>query len=128
MLAWLLRIVSTAATVISSFLAFAFLVAGGTKVANLGPHEDEFVRYELPVLPPQVARVLVGTVELTAMALLAVAAIAASNTVAVIGAGVVIAAMAGALATHVRLGDPVSKMAPPALLALLAVALIIVAA
>lgn len=118
----------TSATIISSLLAFAFLVAGGTKVANLGPHEDEFVRYELPVLPPQLARVLVGSVELSAMALLAVAAIASSTTVAIIGAGVVIAAMTGALATHVRLRDPLSKMAPPAILALLAVALIIVAA
>jgi putative oxidoreductase len=120
--------VPTAATVISSFLAVAFLLAGGTKVANLGPHEEEFNRYELPALPPQVARVLVGGVELSAMALLAVAAIASSTTVAVIGAAVVIATMAGALATHVRLGDPASKMAPPVILGLLAVALIVIAA
>jgi putative oxidoreductase len=119
---------SAAATVLSIVLGVAFLLAGGTKVANLGPHEEEFVRYDLPGLPPQLARVLVGSVELGAMALLAIAAIASSDTVALIGAAVVIAAMAGALATHIRLRDAPSVMAPPAILALLAVALVVVAA
>jgi len=116
---------STAGTVLSIVLGLAFFAAGGTKVANLGPHEKEFVRYGLPGLPPQAARVMVGATELTATVLLAIGAIADSRTVAVIGALLVIVAMLGALATHLRIHDPVEKMIPPALLGLVAVALLV---
>jgi putative oxidoreductase len=118
---------STAGTVISVVLGLAFLAAGGSKLANLGPHEQEFVRYDLPGPPPQLTRVLVGSVELIAAALLAIAAIASSSSVAIIGAIVVIFAMTGALATHLRLRDSAAQMAPAAMLGILAVVLVVVA-
>ncbi|MDQ6729621.1 MAG: DoxX family protein [Actinomycetota bacterium] len=79
-----------------------FAAAGGSKVANVGPHEKEFPRYRLPAIDPQQARGLVGAVALVAALLLLIAAIAASTALAVLGAIVVLLTMIGALGTHVR--------------------------
>jgi hypothetical protein len=118
---------STIGTILSVILAVAFAGAGGTKVANVGPHEAEFPRYRLPVVEAQMARVLVGLAELVAALLLLIAAIASSTGLAVVGAILIIITMIGALATHVRIGDPPPKMAPPAVLGVLAVLLLVLA-
>ncbi len=118
---------STIGTIISLVLAVAFAAAGGSKVANVGPHEKEFPRYRLPAIEPQRARVLVGTVELVAALLLLIAAIAASTGLAVVGAIVVLLTMIGALGTHARIGDPPPVMMPAAVLAILGVLLLILA-
>ena len=118
---------STIGTILSIVLAAAFAGAGGTKVANVGPHEKEFPRYRLPALDPQQARVLVGTVELVAAVLLLIAAIASSTALAMIGAIVVLLTMLGAVGTHARIGDPPPAMAPAAVLGILAVLLLILA-
>lgn len=120
-------VVSTLATILSAVLAFAFLGAGGSKVANKGPHEAEFERYGLPGLPPQTARVVVGAVEVLAALLLALAAILGSSGLAVVGAIIVVAAMLGALATHARLGDPPPAFIPATVLLVLAAVLLAVA-
>jgi putative oxidoreductase len=118
---------STIGTMLSLVLAVAFAGAGGTKVANVGPHEAEFPRYRLPSIDPQRARVLVGAVELAAAVVLLIAAIAASTALAVIGAIVVLVTMIGALATHARIGDAPPVMAPAAVLGILAALLLILA-
>ena len=118
---------STIATVLSVILGVAFLGAGGTKVANVGPHEAEFPRYRLPVVEAQTARVLVGAIELVAAVLLLIAAIASSTGVALVGAILVIVTMIGAVATHVRIGDPPPKMAPATVLGILGLLVLILA-
>ena len=80
---------STIGTILSVILGVAFLGAGGTKVANIGPHEVEFPRYRLPAVEAQTARVLVGLTELVAALLLLIAAIASSTGLAIVGAIIV---------------------------------------
>ncbi len=118
---------STIGTILSIVLAVAFAGAGGTKVANVGPHEAEFPRYKLPAIDAQRARILVGAVELIAAALLIIAAIANSTGLAAVGAILVILTMIGAVSTHVRIGDPPPKMVPAAALGILGVLLLILA-
>ena len=118
---------STIATILSVVLGVAFAGAGGTKVANVGPHETEFPRYRLPVVEAQRARVLVGLTELVAAVLLLIAAIASSTALAVVGAIIVILTMIGAVATHIRIGDPPAKTAPATVLGVLAVLVLILA-
>jgi putative oxidoreductase len=117
--------VSTIGTILSIVLAVAFAGAGGTKVANVGPHEEEFPRFNLPAIDPQVARVFVGAVELIAAVLLIIAAIAGSTGLAIVGAIVVILTMIGAVGTHARIRDPLPKMMPAAVLGILGVLLLI---
>ncbi len=116
---------STIGTILSLVLAAAFAGAGGTKVANVGPHETDFERYQLPVLPAQRARLAVGCVELVAAVLFVIAVIASSKAVAVAAAIIVVLTMAGALSTHVRIHDPAPKMAPATVLGILAVLVIV---
>ena len=116
---------STIGTILSIVLAVAFTAAGGTKVANVGPHEEEFPRFNLPAIDAQMARVLVGAVELIAAVLLFIAAIAGSTGLAVVGAIIVILTMIGAVGTHARIGDPPTKMMPAAVLGILGVLLVI---
>ncbi len=118
---------STIGTILSVILGVAFLGAGGTKVANVGPHEVEFPRYRLPVVEAQTARVLVGLTELVAAVLLVIAASASSKGLAIVGAIIVILTMIGAVATHIRIGDPPPKMAPATVLGVLGVLLLILA-
>ena len=118
---------STIGTIFSIILGVAFAGAGGTKVANVGPHEAEFPRYRLPAVEAQVARVLVGVTELVAALLLLIAAIASSTALAVVGAIIVILTMTGAVSTHVRIGDPPAKLAPATVLGILGILLLILA-
>jgi putative oxidoreductase len=118
---------STIATILSILLGVAFAGAGGSKVANVGPHEAEFPRYRLPAIEAQTARVLVGLTELVAALLLLLAAIVSSTALAVVGAIIVILTMIGAFATHVRIGDSPAKMAPATVLGVLGVVLLILA-
>ncbi len=118
---------STIGTIFSIVLAIAFAGAGGTKIANVGPHEEEFPRYNLPAIDAQVARVFVGAVELIAAVLLIFAAIASSTGLAVAGAIIVVLTMIGALTTHGRIGDSPPRMVPAAVLGILGVLLLILA-
>ena len=120
-------VMTTIATVLSVVLGVAFIGAGGTKVANVGPHEAEFPRYRLPIVQPQMARVVVGLTELAAAVLLLIAAITSSTALAVVGAVIVILTMIGAVATHIRIGDPPGKMAPATVLGALAIVLLVLA-
>ncbi len=111
--------------IVSVVLGFVFIGAGGTKLAGKAPHPEEFARYDLPGASATTARLLVGAVEVVAALLLLLGAITDSSSLAVIGAAIVIAAMAGALATHGKLGDPPPKYLPAGIL--LALAAIVVA-
>lgn len=103
---------TTLATILSALLGFLFVGAGGSKVANKGPHEQEFARYGLPSIPPQTARVVVGVIEVLAAVLLVIAAVTDSASLARIGAAIIVIAMIGAVATHLRLRDPLAQSAP----------------
>jgi putative oxidoreductase len=120
-------VMSTIGTILSLILGVAFVGAGGTKVANVGPHEAEFPRYRLPAVEAQRARVLVGLTELVAAVLLLIAAVAGSKGLAIVGAIIVILTMIGAVGTHARIGDPPPKMVPATMLGVLAVLLLILA-
>jgi uncharacterized membrane protein YphA (DoxX/SURF4 family) len=115
---------STFATILSALLGLAFLGAGGTKLANVGPHEQEFARYDLPGVPAQTARVLVGATEVLAAVLLLIAVVTDSAGLARVGAVILVVAMIGAVGTHLRLRDPVPTSAPAAVLGVLAAVLV----
>lgn len=106
-------------TVLLIILAVAFLGAGGSKLAGAQMHIDNFERWEFPAG----ARQLVGSIEV-AIAALAIAGLF-SDTLALIAGILAICTMLGALATHVRAGDP-PKEFPPAV-ALLIVSVVLVA-
>jgi len=62
-----------------------------------------------------------------AAVLLLLGAATDGSGLAIAGAALVLATMAGALATHVRIGDAPPRMAPPAVLAVIAVVLLVTA-
>lgn len=97
-------------------LAPAFLGAGGQKLAATGQMVEEFDRYGYP----QWFRVFTGAVEVTGG--LGMVAGLFRPALTVPAALLLSATMAGALATHIRLGDPAKNMAPPAVLLTLSVA------
>lgn len=109
----------TLPTILAAVLGVAFLAAGGTKLAGLKPHPEEFDRYDLPGLPPATARLAVGAIEILAAVLLLLGALTDSASLAVVGAIIVIVAMVGALATHGRLGDAPPKLVPAGVLLVL---------
>lgn len=97
-------------------LAPAFLGAGGQKLAGTDPMVEEFDRYGYP----QWFRIFTGAVEITgALGMLVGLFRPALTTPAAL---LLSATMAGALATHVRLGDPAKNLAPPAALLMLSAA------
>lgn len=106
----------TTTRVLQLLLGLAFLGAGGQKLAGTDQMVDDFDRY------PQWFRVVMGTVEVTgALGMLA----GLYRPALVPAAGLLLSAtMLGALTTHVRLKDPVSKMVPPAALLTLSAAVL----
>lgn len=114
-------------TVLAFLLGVAFMAAGGTKLVGLEPHPEEFARYDLPGMTPRSARLGVGAVEVLAAIVLVLAGLSGSAALGYLGGLLVIGTMAGALATHLRLGDPRARIVPAAVLLGLAVALLITA-
>ena len=112
---------STFTVVLALVLAAAFVGAGGTKLANMGPHEEEFRRYALPGLRPALAQRVVGGVELLASLLLLLAALTRSVGLAWAGGLLVVILMVGAVSTHLRLRDPALRLLPALTLGALAV-------
>lgn len=106
-------------TVLLIILAVAFLAAGGSKLAGVQMHIDNFERWNFPAG----ARHVVGSIEVT-IAAVAIAGLF-SNTVALIAGILAICTMLGAIATHVRAGDP-PKEFPPAIVLLIVAILLVV--
>lgn len=101
---------------IEALLGIVFLGSGGQKLAGTDPIVDEFARFRYP----RWFRVATGAVEvgggvgmlvgLVRPALVPLAAVPLAAT------------MVGALATHRRMGDPAKRLAPPARLLTLVIA------
>jgi uncharacterized membrane protein YphA (DoxX/SURF4 family) len=108
---------SMLATVVSVLLGTAFLAAGGPKLLRT-PHYRERVRHWRL---PEGSLLVIGLVEVGAAALLLVGAVTQGERAALAGAALVVATMAGAVLTHVRIADPVARALPPAVLGALAV-------
>lgn len=108
----------TAVLGLQGLLGVAMVGAGGAKLAGQASQVEDFDRFGYP----QWFRVLTGGLELTA-ALGLLTAIVLTDTFALAGGLVGAAVLAGAVATHVRVGDPASKAAPAAVL--LALALVV---
>ncbi|MGI8695732.1 MAG: DoxX family protein [Mycobacteriales bacterium] len=106
-----------AANVLAGILAVIYLAVGVPKVAGSAALAGEFVRFGYP----RPLLTLTGAAEVAGAGLL-VAGIVSVHAAAVVGSALLIAVMAGAVATHVRVSDPATKIAPPALLLLLLVA------
>lgn len=91
-------------------LGVAFLGAGGQKLAATDQMVEEFDRYGYP----QWFRVFTGVVEVTGAA--GMLAGLFRPAVTPFAALLLATTMAGAVATHVRLGDPVKNVVPPSAL------------
>lgn len=113
----MMTIVSTAMLGITGLLGF---VMGATGVQKFtGAHAEEFDRYGYP----QWFRLTTGALEsLGGVGLLA--GLVVEGTVALVGGGVVAVVLVGAIATHVRVGDPVSSLAPAVVLFVLSLAVV----
>lgn len=105
----------TAMLIAQGLLAFAFLGAGGAKLAAADSMTEDFKRFGYP------RRFMFFTGGTEVFAALALLAGFWWPTWAVIGAGAVVTVMLGALVTHARTGDPAGRMAPPLVLGVLAV-------
>lgn len=96
--------------------AFA-LLAGGTKVGGTETQVEAFEHYGYP----QWFRVVTGGLEIAAgVALLA--ALVTVPILALAGSLLLVGVMSGAVVTHVRIDDPVSTTAIPAMLLVVSVA------
>jgi putative oxidoreductase len=105
---------------LQGLLGLVGLLIGGVKVAGQEEQVAEFERFGYP----QWFRIATGTIEIAAgtalvVGLLWLPALAPAGGVLL---GIV---MVGAVATHLRIGDPASKWAAPALLFALATTLIV---
>jgi len=102
--------------IICLLLALAFLGAGVPKILRVQQMRDEIVRWRLPpsFLP------VIGVIEVAGAALLLAGVVADDAGIALAGAVVLLCVAIGAVATHVRIGDPPARTAPPAVLGVLA--------
>lgn len=101
----------------TALLGVVALLAGGTKVGGTGTQVEAFEHYGYP----QWFRVVTGSLEMAA----GVALLAGLMTVpllALAGSLLLVGVMTGAVATHVRIDDPVSTTAVPAVLLVTSVA------
>lgn len=105
----------TALLGLQGLLGVAMVAAGGAKLAGQESQVEDFDRFGYP----QWFRILTGGLEVTAAVGLLTAVIL-TDAFALAGGLVVTAVLAGAIATHVRIGDPPSKAAPAAVLLTLA--------
>ena len=102
-----------------ALLTPAFLGAGGQKLAGTDQMVEEFDRYGYP----QWFRIFTGAVEVTGAAGLLVGFF--RPVITPLAALLLTATMVGALATHIRLGDPAKNMAPPAVLLAMATTVLV---
>jgi uncharacterized membrane protein YphA (DoxX/SURF4 family) len=99
-------------------LGLAFLGTGGSKLGGAQQMKDDFDRFGYP----RWFMLVTGAIEVVAA--LGVLAGIFVPVLAVLGVLLIAAVMVGAIATHVRMKDPGSKIAPPAVLLTLAVILV----
>ena len=107
------------AIVLQVVLGLAFVGAGGSKLAGAQQMIEDFDRFGYP----RWFMYFTGAVEITG-ALGALVGIFVPG-LAVFGGLLLAATMVGAVFTHIRMRDPVSKMVPPGVLLLLAVSVIV---
>lgn len=96
------------AIVLQVVLGLAFLGAGGSKLAGAQQMIEDFDRFGYP----RWFMYFTGAVEITGA--LAVLVGIFVPVLAVLGGLLLAATMVGAVATHLRMKDPGSKIAPPA--------------
>jgi putative oxidoreductase len=109
---------STALLGMQGVLALAMVGAGGAKLGGIESQIEEFQRYGYP----QWFRLVTGSIELLAGVVL-VAGFFVTPVLALGGGLLVVVTMAGAVVTHIRVGDSAADIAPSAIL--LAVALLV---
>ena len=103
---------STAADVLAGVLGLLFLMAGGTKLAGMRMQRDNFRNWRYS----DSVRVFTGAWEVVGAALLLIGI--AVHGVGIAGAALILAAMLGAVYTHVvRVPEPRALAAPAVLLA-----------
>ncbi|PTL77966.1 DoxX family protein [Vitiosangium sp. GDMCC 1.1324] len=88
--------------VLTVLLAFAFLGAGGSKLAGAAPHPESFARWGYPLWFMYVT----GATEVVAALLLLV------PRTATLGAGLYVGTMVGAVLTHLKAGEASHVGAP----------------
>lgn len=108
-----------AASGLQALLGLVGVVVGGVKVAGREDQVEEFQRFGYP----QWFRTVTGTIEVTA-GLALVAGFLWLPELALAGGVLLGGVMAGAVVTHLRVGDPVVTWAAPAVLFVLAIALL----
>ncbi len=106
----------TVATIVCIVLALAFLGAGIPKVLRVAKFREEVRRWRLP----DAALPVIGLVEVLGAVLLLIGVITDSTGPAIAGALLLLVVAVGAVATHVRIKDPVPMTAPAAVLGVLA--------
>lgn len=104
--------------ILQILLGLAFLGAGGSKLAGSQQMVEMFEHFRYP----RWFMYFTGVVEVTGA--LGVLIGIFVPILALLGGLLLIATMIGALITHVRVKDPASRMAPPAVLLVLAVIVI----
>jgi len=109
---------STALHGVEVLLALGMLGAGGSKIGGVESQVTEFQRYGYP----QWFRLATGSIELLAGVVL-VAGLFVQPVLALGGSLLIVATMAGAVVTHVRMEDSAADIAPSVIL--LALALIV---
>lgn len=105
--------------VLQVILGLVFLGAGGSKLAGAQQMVEMFEHFKYP----RWFMYFTGVVEVTGA--LGVLAGIFVPVLALLGGLLLAATMTGALITHVRVKDPVSMMVPPAILLVLAIAVIV---
>ena len=114
---------STAADVLAGVLGLVFLMSGGTKLAGMRMQRDNFRSWRYP----DSVRVFTGAWEVVGAALLLIGIPA--HGVGIAGVALILAAMLGAVYTHlVRVPEPRALAAPAVLLAASAAAAALLAA
>jgi putative oxidoreductase len=107
---------SALATTVSVLLGIAFFLAGVPKILRTTHYRKRSRHWRLPkgLLP------VIGLVEVGGATLLLVGAATQHDRPAIAGAALLLATMAGATLTHLRIADPPAKALPSTLLGVLA--------
>lgn len=106
----------TVTKIIEGLVGIVFLGSGAHKLAGRDPIVDEFARFRYPPW----FRVATGAVEIGGGVGLLVGLV--RPALVPLAAAPLSATMVGAIATHRRMGDPARRLASPALLLALAIA------
>lgn len=104
------------AVIISMLLGVALLLGGAPKILRTAHYRERARHWRLPasLLP------IIGIVEVGGASLLLVGAATRHDPTAIAGAALLVATMAGAILTHVRIADPPTKALPATVLGALA--------